>query len=377
MSNGSNQGNSSGSSFNAFAKALGSEELVGQEETLSSATEESADVVHSQNSIVDDLQLGETEDTRPDSPESQDPALASKEPEAKSKVTSEKEVITVTDETGRKRKVEIDYSNRDAIKKTYAMAAGMRKFQAERDQALSSRKDLEGKLSEREKDWNTLEGAFQQGPEALFDLLSGRKGAFDEHVQKRQQRADFMKNASPEEIEALKSREQADLTRRELDKIRKENEEFRKSVSEEREQAETRALESRVHPVFEKYRFADKLGNSGDEHMFDEMLWNSALKRLEPYEEKGLNLSPDIIEREFKSVAQAIRNRIGVQAEKKVSKTIDQKKQEATENVQAKLKSSYTKDGDSTQLKKLIQNGDTGGIFRNWSTFSKLLSNKR
>jgi len=370
--------NSGAQQGNKFADAFGDTQLVADFGPLSSASEDDVTVVRAEESTQDDIQLeGEGEDTLQDSKETATAGKATGKAEATPGTSGEKEVITVTDETGRKRKIEIDYSNREQIKKMAAAAAGMRKFQAERDREINSRRELESKLKERESDWSRLEEAFSKGHEHLIDTLSGRQGAWQEMVNKEIERREFLKNASPEELQAMKAQEQADLTRKELDKIRKENEEFKAKVQQEREEAELRSMESRVHPVFEKYRFADRLGSAQDEHLFDEMLWNSSLKRLEQYEEKGMDLSPELIEREFKAVATALRNRIGVQAQKKASQVVAQKKQEAIENVQSKVKSSSANSSDAEKLKKAIESGDTGSIFKNWSTFSKVLSGKR
>lgn len=371
-------GNSGTQQGNKFADAFGDTQLVADFGPLSSASEDDATVVRAEESTQDEVQLeGEGGDTLQDSPETAETGKATRKAEATQGTSGEKEVITVTDETGRKRKVEIDYSNREQIKKMAAAAAGMRKFQAERDREITSRKELEAKLKERESDWSRLEEAFSKGHEHLIDTLSGRQGAWQELVNKEIERREFLKNATPDELQAMRAQEQADLTRKELDKIRKENEEFKAKVQQEREEAELRSMESRVHPVFEKYRFADRLGSAQDEHLFDEMLWNSSLKRLEQYEERGLDLSPELIEREFKAVATALRNRIGVQAQKKASQVVAQKKQEATENVQSKVKSSSASSSDAEKLRQAIQSGDTGSIFKNWSTFSKVLSGKK
>jgi len=371
-------GNSGAQQGNKFADAFGDTQLVADFGTLSNASEDDDIVVRAEESTQDGIELeGEGGDTLQDSKETATAGKATSKAEATPGTSGEKEVITVTDETGRKRKVEIDYSNREQIKKMAAAAAGMRKFQAERDREISSRKELEAKLKERESDWAKLEDAFSKGHEHLIDTLSGRQGAWQELISKEIEKREFLKNATPEELQAIKAQEQADLTRKELDKIRKENEEFKAKVQQEREEAELRSMESRVHPVFEKYRFADRLGSAQDEHLFDEMLWNSSLKRLEQYEEKGLELSPELIDREFRTVATALRNRIGVQAQKKASQVVAQKKQEAIENVQSKVKSSSASSSDAEKLKKAIESGDTGSIFKNWSTFSKVLSGKR
>lgn len=345
------------------------------EEALSPATEESDGVVRAEESKVDEENPGETEDTlSSDLSANKGPAS----PEAKKQTTSEKEVITVTDDQGRKRKIEVDYSNREAIKKAHLQAAGMRKFQAERDHAIQSGKAKEARLGELETNFSALDNAYQAGGiEGLFDLLEGQRGAFKAHVAKQVDRAKFLERASPEDIEQLNAREEYEKAKKDLDRLKKDNEDFKKKVTEERETAELKETQSRVYPSFERHRFADKLGSAENEGMFDEMLWNTALKRLKPYEAQGLELSPELIDREFRTVAASIRKSIGLQADKQVSKVVQQKKQEATENVQAKVKSGYTNKSDTEKLRQHLKNGDTGSIFKNWSSFKDILSNRK
>lgn len=291
--------------------------------------------------------------------------------------TSSKEIVTVRDENGQVRKVEIDYSNRDAVKKAVLLANGARKWQAERDRAMESAKKTQSELEQIRKDWQSLDEAFQQGPEALFDLLNGRNGAFQEYVGKQQEKAEFLRHASPEEIKALEAQERADKTERELAKIRKEQQEFQKKISAEKEQAEEAALQSKINPVFDKYRFADKLGDAQDELLFDKLLWKESLERLEDYENKGIQITQDIIDREFRAVSSTLRKRINVQAEKKAGKVVEQKKREATENVQAKVMSGYKTGGNAQEARDLINKGDLTTLLKGWGKYGNLFNGKK
>jgi hypothetical protein len=308
---------------------------------------------------------GNEEDT------SSDQEAGSAEPAAKPLVSVGKESVVVTDEKG-KRKIEVDFNNKDQIKKYVQMAHGARKWQAERDQALGKAKEVESKYSELRSNWDILEQTYQSsGVEGLIDLLEGRNGAFNEWEKSRIDRYEALKKASPAERELFEAREREAVRQREIERIRKENEDFRTKVSQEREQAELRSLEGNVHPVFDRYRFADKLGDSDTEQMFDEMLWTSALKRLEPYEEKGIPLTQDLIEKEFKTVSTALRKRINVQAEKRAAKAVEQKKREATENVQAAVSSGYRSTPVAKEAEDLIKNGNIGALFKGWGKYGK------
>ena len=358
----------------ASGKELDSETIDGGSSTSSSGVQVIGDdeVYRAENSTQDDF-FSEGEDAPEDSEEQSDAEASPSEAKSDEKPeTSEKEVITITDDKG-KRKVEVDFSNRDKLKKYVQMAHGARKWQAERDQARGQIEEVQSRLGELESNWEVMNKVYgEKGVEGLVDLLEGKQGAYKEQLRREMDKARFLENASPEELESYQQREASEKQARELERMKQEYEEFRQQMTQKEEQAELASLESRVHPAFDKYRFADKLGNADDEHMFDEMLWNSTLKRLEPYEEKGMTISPELVEKEFKTVASAIRRRIGMQAEKKASKVIEQKKTEATENVQAKVRSGYKRGGVAEEARSLINDGNLTGLLKNWGKYGSV-----
>lgn len=330
-------------------------------------TDESESVVRAEQSTTEDSFLVPGEDAPEDTSEQTEELASSEAPAAK---LPNKEVITVTDAKG-KRKVEIDWNNRDAIKKDLQLAYGARKWQAERDQAIQAGKAKDAQLAEKTRTVDTLEEVYQQnGIEGLADLLAGRKGAYKEQIAREVERREFLKHASPAEVKALEKQEESERTARELEQMRQENKKFREEMSQTKEQAEQAALESRAHPSFDKHRFDGKLGDPEAEAMFDEMLWTTTINRLLPYEEQGLNITAELFEKEFSTVSSMIRKRIGQQANKKAAKVVEQKKQEATENVQAKVKSGYKMGGVRQEAQGYLDAGDTKGLLKNWSRLS-------
>jgi len=356
------------STGDATSGASGEEVVRADASTQSEALDDYGTEAKSEDSTQEDLLPG-SEDTPQDSQVKAD-AKAPGKPG-----TSDKEILTVTDEQGNRRKVEVDYSNREAVKKAVLLANGARKWQAERDKALAEKKAYEAELSKIKEDWANLDRAFNEGPEKLLEML--KPGALQEIVSKHIERQEFLKHASPEEIKALEAQERADRTAKELEKIRKEQEEFKKQVMGEKEQAEEKALESKIHPIFDKYRFADKLGDAQDELLFDKMLWTTALERLEQYETQNVAITPELIDKEFRNVAGSIRKRINVQAEKKAGKVVEQKKREATENVQAKVMSGYKTGGTAQEARNLIQQGDLTSLLKGWGKYGSLFNGKK
>lgn len=328
--------------------------------------------VTTSESTVDsfDNPTGSDDDTAVDSQPS--PAEAP----AKAETSNGTESIIVTDETGKK-KIKVDWNNKEKLKQYVQLAHGARKWQAERDQALNAKTEIEGRLKELSSNWETLETTYQNGGvAALVDLLEGRKGAFDDWEKSRIDRYNFLQKATPAQKELFEAKEKEAYREAELARIRKENEDFRNSVLAEKEAASLKSLEGTVHPAFDRYRFADKLGDADTENMFDEMLWNNALKRLEPYEEKGVPITADLVDREFKAVSSALRKRINVQAEKKAAKAVEQKKREATENAQAAVSAGYKSTNVGQEAMKLASEGNLGALFKNWSKYGKAFGSK-
>lgn len=317
--------------------------------------------------------LNDSDSTPPDSSDGTSEEAGETTPAAtkEQKVSGNKETIVVTDEKG-KRKVEIDYSDRAAIRKAFELMHGARKWQAERDRAASDSKALREEHTKLKEVWDGFEGAFKEnGIEGIIDLAQGKPGAHKEWLQKQYERQKFLDTASPKEIAQLQQQERLAQLEQKLAKSEEEGKKREERVTQEREQAELRAVESTVHPVFEKYRFADKLGDADDEAMFDDMLWNSTMKRLKPYEDDGHPITRELVDREFRAVSTSLRKRIGSQAEKKAAQVVEQKKQEATENAQASTMSAYKKGGVSQEASDLIRKGDLGSLFKNWGKYSK------
>jgi hypothetical protein len=313
-------------------------------------------------------EFGEETET-PEAQSTDKPAVDAKPKDAN------KETIVVTDDKG-KRKVEIDFSNKDQLRKYVQMAHGARKWQAERDQARQQLTETKSQFEDLKGTWSSLEKAYQEeGIAGVIDLLQGEKGSHQTWVQKQMEREQFLAKASPEQRRLLEQQERLEKLEREDSRRQKDYEERIQRMESEREQTELRSLESRINPVFDKYRFADKFGDAQTETLFDEMLWNSALKRLEPYEDKGIEITPELVDREFKAVATALRKRISVQAEKKAAKAVEQKKQEATENVQSATKAGYSTGGTAKEAKDLLNKGDIAGIFKNWTKFRGTFGN--
>lgn len=298
---------------------------------------------------------------------------SSEDDEADDSVDSESdgstEMITITDAKGR-REVEIDYNDHDKIKKYAKMAYGARKWQAERDAAREQLTTEQEAHSELQSNWKALETAFEsQGVAGIIDLLENREGAYREFEQSIIERHELRRTATPEELEAIDGRDREARLQRQLETERKAREKFEAKVTQDRDAAEIANLQAMVNPVFEKYRFAGKLGNKVAEHKFDKGLYNDIVDALVPYEKAGRPITRALVERIARKESQETRAFMKEQTAANVKNAVKQKKREATENAQTKamkgMKGS-TKQQEAVEL--LNQPGGLSKLFKGWNS---------
>lgn len=317
------------------------------------------------DSVLNLLDSDNVEETQKDSSATDAPQEGT---EAQKTSTGQKEFIYVSDETGKRRKVEIDYSDRASVKKAFELMHGARKWQAERDRAVKQQQEAAAKAEKLDKLWTAMERAYEENGElGVLDLIGGKQGASQEFLKKQYERQKFLETASDQEIAQLEQRERLERLERELAKSQKQKEEWEKKMASEREAADLRSLESRVHPAFEKYRFDGRLGSADEEAMFDEMLWNTTMKRLEPYEAKGEEITRELVEREFRTVSSALRKRITGLAEKTATKVVEKKKEDALTGAQTSSQNAYRKGGLAKEAGDMLKAGNLRGLFSNWS----------
>lgn len=302
-------------------------------------------------------------------PENHD-ELLEEEPASDASNSAATEELTVTLENGRKAKILADYEDRSKIRKAYEMAAGMRKFQAERDQERQRAKTLDEELSTLKSTWDSLEDAYQNGGvEGVIDLLEGREGASKEYIAKRLEQERLKESMSPDERARLELEERLELDRKALsqqERIRqKEMEELRAKL-EEADEKETRAL---ITPAFERYRFKGKLGDEVAEHHFDQAVWMQALSNLEKLDDS--EITADVIDREFERVSSAFARAAKQQASKATKQAVETKKRQAKTQAAVSAMKGVNTESKEKDLMSRLWKGDSTNVLK------ELLSNRR
>jgi len=261
-------------------------------------------------------------------------AGSSEKPDA----TGEVEYLDLTDDTGRKR-IKIDWNNRDAIKKAISMAAGARKWQNERDQLRKSLEEREAEYKDVSTAWNAIEQAYStQGIEGLVDLLANKQGAYTDWVHKQVEKELLKRDATPDELEKIQLRERLDRIERERTIESKRLKEREEAVTKEREQAEQAALQSVVNPSFDRVRFAGTLGNEQLEDRLDRTIWSESIDILSNLEEQQGKqaITPAVTRRVFQEVADSLKQGLNMKAKEEAASAAEARKAQAATRVAAK-----------------------------------------
>ena len=286
--------------------------------------------------------------------------------ESKSDAQSQLEEVLVKDARGRKKKLQIDYQDKEAIKKQALLAHGARKWQNERDTAKKQLNDISPKYQELQSQFGKLEEAYASGGvQALVDLLDG-EGAHDKYQKSLIDRYENRKTASVEELAQMDAQEHSNKQSSAFEKLQQEMQELREQTAQSKDEAAFDAMTALVTPSFDKFRFDGKLGDSVQEHRLDTMLWNEVSENLATMEDSGTTVTREMARREFRKVSSDLRKMITVQGERKAKKTIAKKKQEATTHAQKRVINGVTSNRSADALKAAVKSGNIEGLLANF-----------
>lgn len=217
------------------------------------------------------------------------------------------------------KKVKIDYNDRDHIKRVYQKYVAQTRYQSERDAARKELADFK-EASSKDREVIELLNSNIDDPEEMYRLFTGGKSLRDQ-FKEWQQEEDKVHLMSAAEKKAYFSAKEVEKRQKELEK--KEAALQRKlAESEEKETAANRAnQQALVNSSFEKYRF-NEIDDPVRAQQLDERLWNDAKMKLLKYD----SINKEIIEKEMKETAEALRSLIGGFQKKEQKKAVAQKK---------------------------------------------------
>lgn len=292
--------------------------------------------------------------------------LEGQEQEASQPAPAAVEVVSFTDDSGQKKQYKIDWNNKEQIKKHISLALGARKWQVERDSARKELENLKPAYEDINKSWSAVEQAFQSnGIQGIVNLLAGKEGAYEEHIENVVQQRQLRANASPSQLRELELQER--IERMERDSARREHLSKANAdrAAKEREAADLARTESLVHPAFNKYRFAGSLGDPVLETQLDSAIWTQALSKLEEISATGAELTANQYEKAFKDVAATFNKAITRKANEKATQVVTKRKEQAQTQVSARAVAGLRgTQPDMTQFEQDLDNGSVGNALK-------------
>lgn len=290
--------------------------------------------------------------------ESKESEGEAEEPAEEKSASEDVEEVVVTDDQG-KRKIKIDYNDRERVKKAHIQAAGMRKFQAERDKITKEYKEYKADASPKLEKLEQLSSVFEKdGLDGMIRLLTGGKQTLDSLIEERNREKARIEMMSPAERRAYEKEQEAEELKARLAAVEKAEEERNNKFKQEKIETEVARVSSHMQSSFEKYRFDGRLGDPSLESRLDRMLWNDTKAALAELPE-DIVITPQLIRDEFKAKFLALNSVINKKADKKVRETLDKKKVDATKHAQAKMVAGAKKSGAENQLREDLKSGNS------------------
>lgn len=316
---------------------------------VNSGEDETLDASDLDEDLDPDEELEDEEDTSDTESEDDDTEEEEDEEpgEEEDRSTQEKSEPDVEEFEAAGRKIRIDYSNREATKRAYVMAAGMRKFQAERDAAQSEVKELKTGIEQRDaelNDYRTLDTKYTEGGiDAVIQHLEGK--SLDQLLDDRQAEHDRVAAMSPQEraeyereqIEAkyeakLKAAEERLKSREAEESKAKEADEAKQKA--DQEAAELAKIQGWMDSAGAKYEFHGKLKDPTRENQLDEMLFNQVKATIAGLPD-DVEITEKLIADEFRRVHSLLDATINREANKRADKSVKRERRQAKKNIQA------------------------------------------
>lgn len=275
----------------------------------------------------------ETEEEDEEEETDEEKAAAAAKAAAKAGRPPKKELVKVNDGKG-SREVEIDFTDRPALVRYVQQAYGAMKLfnreraavaRAEKAEAAAAEKAEQAAVAE---DLETLLAT--EGEDAVVKHLTGK--TVEEHLTRRAARTAWLKDPkrTDAEREELYKREAKEEVERQRAFDKKKAERASKQVSEKEADLDRKQLQAMVNPVFNKARFAGKIGDAALEQRLDSMMWNEIRLGIDEVYKSGVEeLTPEIVAGIVKDARDTLGAGIDKQATKKAGKVLASKKAKA------------------------------------------------
>ncbi len=252
------------------------------------------------------------------------------------------------------KKVKVDYSDREKIKRVTAMAAGARQWQSERDEFKTQLDDVSGKYTELKETMDYLE-EIKDDHADLFEAITGNtlESKFREWAEEQ----NMLSGMTDNEKSMYLSNQEHTKRMREVERQKVELQKQLDNAEKERQEAAEAKQTGIANPVFFKYNFDNELGDPKAEYRLNNMLWGEAKKELSAYD----TVTPDMVEETFERISNEVRTAFNIKAKNEVKKTVKTNRKKVKAAAQKMAVAAPTED-KKAEFDEKIKKGDFLGL---------------
>lgn len=290
----------------------------------------------------------EPEEDSPETSEDQDD-----EPEG----TPEDSIEEVTTADGKR--IKIDYSDRDRIKRAHLLARQGRVWQSERDSARKELEAIKPEFDEIKGVLDALEDA-KDDPAELYRLITGGQD-WEELIEKEIAQREEVANLTPAQLEVYNKHKIAEKREAELRKREAAWEKKLEDAQRKEEEAARSNQSAMFKSAFNEFRFAGTLGDKVKEHKLDKKVWNNIKAELH-----GKDLNDFEVREIIKAEFDDLRSLINVAGKKAATKARGSKIAKATKKAAQGVNE---KSNETSEVSEMLRKGDIQGILSmdNWA----------
>ncbi len=247
------------------------------------------------------------------------------------------------------KKIKVDFADRETTKRVYAQAAGMRQFQAERDEYKGKYTDLKSEHAELRQTMDYLE-SIKDNHEDVFEAVTGT--SLEDIKNKWREEENLVGSMSEAEKAMYLSnkdhqRRIAQVAKKEKD-LQTKLEQYESDVKKVAEETQN----SMVRPFFFQYNFDGELGDATVESRMNRTLWREAETELGQFD----SVTPDMVKETMQRISNQIRQGFKIQANKSVKKAVGNAKKITKAKAQDKAIKPKKQNIRETINEKIAQN---------------------
>jgi hypothetical protein len=282
------------------------------------------------------------------------------------------EKITVTGPNG-KEEIEINYSDREAIKKAFSMSHGARKWAAERDSLAKRLKEIEPDFDDAVKTRDTIVDTFKErGFKGLVNLLLQDEGGWQKLVDAEVEKAMLYRSATPEGKAKLEAEARYEEMYQKM-KFQEEKNTREAALMEKRKQEAAAAEQASAEASFntmastslKMHSFTGKLGDAELEARLDDSVWSGVRKALSQLPD-DTDITPQLLDGLVAKEAALFSKGLGKKVESDVKQKVEQKKQDSATKLASAAQQGMGKSGAVEGFTDALNKGDTASAIKAW-----------